>query len=98
MNNTPESARHDELTRQAQWLTMELPTAYLTLCWTDEMSQLAQCTQVDDLYIRLSRAGGWAAALLHADVIDSELFDALNVERNAVFERVRPRLASNEKA
>lgn len=96
MSNTPESARHDELTRQAHGLTVQLPTAYLTTMWTDEMSQLAQCSQVDDLYIRLSRTGGWVAALLHADVIDSELFDALNVERNAVFERVRPRLAGGQ--
>jgi hypothetical protein len=93
MNDTLDVARHDELTRQLHGLTVQLPTPYLTQRWTDEMVQLVQCAQVDDLYIRLSRTGGWVAALLHADVIDSDLFDALNVERNAVFERVRTRLA-----
>lgn len=96
MNVTLDAARHDELTRQAQGLTVRLPTAHLTSTWTDEMSQLNKCVQPDDLLSQLSRTGGWAAALLHAGVIDGDLYNAMNTERHMVFERVRQRLGAEQ--
>ena len=74
-------ARRDDLMALINALAVNLPTDSLQEGWAEELRELARAQTREQLSLGFGRAGGWAAALLQAEVIGPETFQALEVAR-----------------
>jgi hypothetical protein len=81
MNDTLPHTRRDDFKALSNALAINLPTDSLRDSWGKEIRELARAQTPDQLSLGFGRAGGWAAALLQAKVIDPETFQALETAR-----------------
>ncbi|WP_153050176.1 MULTISPECIES: hypothetical protein [unclassified Pseudomonas] len=72
-----------------------LPTPELQDAWAEELHAFNQVTSPDALAFRLGRTGGWISALLVAQVIDNENFEALEQARQQASAQAIRRLKVN---
>lgn len=85
MNDTAEHARRADLTAILDAMAFNLPNATLREGLADELRELASAQSRNALTLSYGRVGGWSAALLQAEVIGPDTFEALNVARDQVY-------------
>lgn len=85
MSNTEPQTRRDDLKAIIDAMAFSLPSATLREGLADELRELASAQNRNALMLSYGRVGGWSAALLQADVIGGETFEALNTARDQVY-------------
>ncbi|WP_055129209.1 hypothetical protein [Pseudomonas mediterranea] len=98
MNDTSglASSQHFTFTSEDPAQDLGLPTASLRAGWADELCELAHAQTREQLALSFGRAGGWAAALVQAEVIGPDTFAALDVARCQVHAKVLARIEAGQ--